>query len=140
VFYPRAYSPFPARTRYNRYYESDYLSQVSGGATALLLVGVAVWEWRRRGEGGWRTRAPLWLAAFLLFYVSLAGTYSRFLSSFLRFSLCPCVLLVLHGLRLADGRTAWSRTARVALGAGLLFLLALQAAMAYHFTHGEWVA
>ncbi len=106
----------------------------------LMLLGLAAWEWyrARRGDVGWRGRAPLWLAAFLLFYVPLAGHYTRFLGSYLRFSLCPYVLLVLHGLLLARG-TAPPWPARVALAAAAAALLAAQAWAAFFVTHGGWI-
>jgi hypothetical protein len=139
VFYPRAYLLWALGLLHG---ESDVNTggQVAALVLLLLLLGLAAWEWRRarRGDGGWRQRAPLWLGALLLFYVPLAGHYTRFLGSYLRFSLCPYVLLVLHGLLLARGATPpWP--ARVALAAAAATLLAAQAWAAYFVTHGGWI-
>jgi len=106
---------------------------------ALVELAAAV---RRRTQ--WRQRVGLYVAAAIIYYISLAGVATVELESMLRYDLCVHALIVLaalHFLREVRPQPLYVRATAMAL-AGLVFAagLGLQGFYVWNFTQGNWVA
>ncbi|HZU37576.1 MAG TPA: hypothetical protein VFA18_16770, partial [Gemmataceae bacterium] len=123
------------------------LSRLSVPLTLLTIAGLLACEWRqlrREGDTGWRGRLWFYLAAGLMFYLSVCGLKERAMASMIRYTLPVAVMLVLavvHGRchrqpaeRPVRG-SLWCSAALASVALGLL-----QLKLAYQFTHGGWVA
>ena len=79
-----------------------------------------------------------------MFYICLAGHYSRGMSSMIRFSLCPQVLLALAAVHFLSRVSIPPRMLSVRLifwlVVGALLSLAHQLSFTYQFTHAKWIA
>jgi hypothetical protein len=125
--------------------DPDFLSRA---ATLFLVLAFAalpaleVWRATRRGDGSWRGRAALYLAAFLLFWGPLCGYWWDHFRSMIRYALPVLVLLVLavlHGLARRGVAEPGPRV-RLLLGAWAAVSVCLQLALAFRYTHDHWVA
>jgi hypothetical protein len=126
--------------------DPEALSRLTVPATLLVfavLLGFEVKLARAVVDSGWRRRLGLYLCALALFYVPLAGHYSRNFSSMSRFTLCvqaPLTLAALQLLRQAVPPTGWRRWVLLLPATWALVSLMFQIALTYRFVHGLWVA
>jgi hypothetical protein len=126
--------------------DPELLSRLSVPVTLVLfavLFGLEVHLARSRPDSGWRRRLGFYLCAVLLFYVPVAGHYSRSMSSMIRFSLCvqaPLVLATVHLLQRVGRPTGRRRWLLLIPAAAALLSLTCQLALTYRFVHGHWVA
>jgi len=143
VLYPSSYPVRPVQFD-DLFLEADYVSRLSSPLTLWMLLGLAAAEvWlARRGVGGWRERAALYVCAAALFWVPITSHQARGLGSLIRFSLCVHVLLLLAALHLLTrwGPARWPRWAGLAVAVWLTASAVVLLASAYRFTHGGWVA
>ncbi len=122
------------------------VNRLSVHVTAAVFVGLLLGElWlARRGEGGWRVRLGFYFCAVVIFYVSVAGNTIRLQYSTARYAQGVVVLLVLalvHQLRGAWPLAGWrDRLLTAAVTAWAVLGFAVQALLAYRYTHGLWVA
>jgi hypothetical protein len=123
---------------------SDLLSRLSVLVLALLLLAAVAAEgvMTLRGRTGWRERLPLYLGAFLLWWIPASAYWSLNRVSMLRYGLPVLMLLIPALLRLLarPGRSRLPRAVEALLLAMAAGSLALQLRLAWRYTHGLWVA
>jgi hypothetical protein len=129
---------------WSRGVDPDFVSRVATLLTLLAFVGLIAAEviLALRGDRTWRQRAPLYFAAFFLFWVPLTGFWFDHFRAMTRHVLAPTVLLVLAGMHLLARHGVVGVTGRWRIGwlVVLATSAALQLALACRFTHGCWVA
>jgi hypothetical protein len=109
----------------------------------VILLAVLLWNerpWSDRLLTGVRQRAGWYLAAALIFYVSVSAMVGRNFDSMVRHHLAVHVLLVTAIIHLisVDPRHTFAKAPWWVLPA--LGSFAAQCYFAWRFTHGEWVA
>ncbi|MDR3605821.1 MAG: hypothetical protein P4M08_00405 [Oligoflexia bacterium] len=129
IFNPLSYVP-------HFFFENfwDSLNRLAVTWTAAHLW-VTARDDRKLGFRDW----PLWITAFLLFYIPVTGKASAHLESMLRYTLPVTVLLlVLQATQFPD-RAVFQRRPKTAYVLALVSL-ALQCWCAYRFLRGRWIA
>jgi hypothetical protein len=128
-------------------FDPTFVSRLCVPVVVLLFAGFMVVEWKLARSGAdtsWRQRAGFYFCGWVMFYVCLAGHYSRGMSSMVRFSLCPQVLLVLAAVHFLSRVSIPPRLLSVRLifwlVVGALLSLAHQLSFTYQFTHAKWIA
>jgi hypothetical protein len=121
-----------------------HVNRVSMLLLMVFFVLLLLREWRGDVEPGGETeRACFYLAAAMLFYISVCGLYHKDLASMIRYSLTVYVMLVLAAANLAAHtrkvrRPSWLGIAGMAIT--VLATFALQIKLLRQFTEGRWVA
>jgi hypothetical protein len=126
--------------------DPNYLSRLAV-PVILAFFAILFWvEWklaRAMPTKSWRYRAGLYGCAWMLLYIPISG-HSFVCNSMIRFSLCVQAVLVLAVVNLLTHIEAFkpitTRRVKVACGIWFLVVFAFQIALAYRYTHGEWVA
>jgi hypothetical protein len=127
--------------------EPHQLSQLAIPATMAYFLGLVFIDWRltrRFPDSGWRQRVGFYVAAWIMFYLSVCGLKNRAMASMLRYTLSVHLMLVLAAvhmlLHVPPPRGRW----RALAAAGLILLAmgstALQTVLAAQYTHDRWVA
>jgi hypothetical protein len=144
--YLAVFRPTTYRFDFPSLYDSSGASQLTTALAGVLFIVIGLVEsitaLRRRTQ--WRQRASLYIAAAVVYYISLAGVATVELESMLRYDLCVHALIVLaalHFLREVRPHSLYVRATAMAL-AGLVFAagLSLQGFYVSNFTQGNWVA
>jgi hypothetical protein len=130
-------------------FDPVFVSRLCVPVFLVTFIALAVWEAslaaRRKGQDtGWKTRLPLYLCSFLLFYVPVAGFFTTGMVSMSRFTVVVQAVLTPAVLHFVARSGAVSRRVRAVPLVGFVLwavtAILFQAAMAYRFTRGFWVA
>ncbi len=112
----------------------DSLNRLAVTWTAGHLIFTARTEWR----SGWK-EWPLWLTAFVLFYIPLTGKASANMDSMLRYTLPVTILLLVLQAAQSPGQSVFMRKQKWVYFVALLSF-ALQLWCSYRFLRGRWIA
>jgi hypothetical protein len=128
---PRSYIP-----RFFFEHDIDSFNRASLPFTAFLFG----WAWwLEKGQPDRGARFPLYLSAFVLFYIPLTGKANANMDSMIRYTF-PVYLLLLLCLAPMLERAGISRRTRALIATGAAFSFAIQVYFAIRFLRGGWVA
>jgi hypothetical protein len=126
---------------------SDNLSRVFVVVLLWFAMALGITElvlrWRGHDRtGAWKQRAALYWCAGGAYFIACAGVYSKGMTSMIRYSYLPYLLLVIAFVHIVDThRSGFKRLLSThAIGFVAFWFLFLQFVLLMRYTDGNWVA